>query len=80
MQTLQNSLKISAFSISRRIVGKLEKCLETGLSKKDPGELQARTENNRVVNFSSEGKNLVGEFHILKIVEAMPNSLRGVMT
>ena len=62
------------------MVGKLEKCLVTGLSKKDPGELQARTENNRVVNFNSEGKNLVGEFHILKIVEAMPNSLRGVMT
>ena len=80
LQTLQNSLKKSAFSISRRMVGKLEKCLVTGLSKKDPGELQARTENNRVVNFSSEGKNLVGEFHILKIVEAMPNSLRGAMT
>ena len=80
LQTLQNSLKKSAFGISRRMVGKLEKCLVTGLSKKDPGELQARTENNRVVNFSSEGKNLVGEFHILKIVEAMPNSLRGVMT
>ena len=80
LQTLQNSLKKSAFGISRRMVGKLEKCLVTGLSKKDPGELQARTENNRVVNFNSEGKNLVGEFHILKIVEAMPNSLRGVMT
>ena len=80
LQALQNSLKKSAFGISRRMVGKLEKCLVTGLSKKDPGELQARTENNRVVNFSSEGKNLVGEFHILKIVEAMPNSLRGAMT
>ena len=80
LQTLQNSLKKSAFGISRRMVGKLEKCLVTGLSKKDPGELQARTENNRVVNFNSEGKNLVGEFHILKIVEAMPNSLRGAMT
>ena len=80
LQTLQNSLKKSAFGISRRMVGKLENCLVTGLSKKDPGELQARTENNRVVNFNSEGKNLVGEFHILKIVEAMPNSLRGAMT
>ena len=79
LQTLQNSLKKSAFGISRRMVGKLEKCLVTGLSKKDPGELQARTENNRVVNFNSEGNNLVGEFHILKIVEAMPNSLRGVI-
>ena len=80
LQTLQNSLKKSAFSISRRMVGKLEKCLVTGLSKKDPGELQDSTENNRDLNFNSEGKNIVGEFHILKIVEAMPNSLRGVMT
>jgi len=79
LEILQSSLKKSAFRISRRMVGKLEKCLVTGVSKKDPGELQARTENNKVVNFNSEGNNLVGEFHILKIVEAMPNSLRGVI-
>jgi len=79
LELLQSSLKKSAFRISRRMVGKLEKCLVTGVSKKDPGELQARTENNKVVNFNSEGNNLVGEFHILKIVEAMPNSLRGVI-
>jgi tRNA-2-methylthio-N6-dimethylallyladenosine synthase len=61
------------------MVGTIERCLATGVSKKDPGELQARTENNKVVNFNSDGQDLVGQFINLKIVEAMPNSLRGVM-
>ena len=51
----------------------------TGISKKDPGELQARTENNRVVSFNSEGKDFVGQFVHLNIVDALPNSLRGVL-
>ena len=76
---LQEALRKTSFSISRRMVGGMQKCLVTGTSKKDPGELQARTENNRVVNFNSEGKNLVGELLDLKIVEVMPNSLRGVI-
>ena len=79
LETLQNSLKKCSFSISRKMVGTIERCLTTGVSKKDPGELQARTENNKVVNFNSAGQNLVGQFINLKIVEAMPNSLRGVM-
>ena len=79
LEILQNSLKKCSFSISRKMVGTIERCLTTGVSKKDPGELQARTENNKVVNFNSDGQDLVGQFINLKIVEAMPNSLRGVM-
>ena len=79
LEILQNSLKKCSFSISRKMVGTIERCLTTGVSKKDPGELQARTENNKVVNFNSDGQDLVGQFTNLKIVEAMPNSLRGVM-
>ena len=37
-------------------------------------------ENNRVVNFNSKGKNLVGKFIDLRIVEVKPNSLRGMMS
>ena len=62
------------------MVGNIEKCLITGISKKNPGELQARTENNRVVNFNSKGKDLIGQFINLEIVDVMPNSLRGVIT
>ena len=79
LDLLQTALKKSSFRISRRMVGGIEKCLITGISKKDPGELQARTENNRVVNFNSKGKDLVGQFINLEIVDIMPNSLRGVM-
>jgi tRNA-2-methylthio-N6-dimethylallyladenosine synthase len=47
------------------------------VSKKDPGQLQARTENNRVVNFSSTETELIGTFVSALINEALPNSLRG---
>jgi len=80
LKVLQDRLKQIAFSISRRMVGKKEKCLVTGVSKKDPGELQARTENNRVVNFNSSNQALIGQFLNLEIVQARPNSLKGILT
>ena len=43
---LQNRLNHHAFNIGRKMVGTIERCLVTGISKKNPGELQARTENN----------------------------------
>ena len=79
LKVLQERLKQIAFSISRRMVGKKEKCLVTGISKKDPGELQARTENNRVVNFNSSNQALIGQFLSLEIVQARPNSLKGIL-
>jgi tRNA-2-methylthio-N6-dimethylallyladenosine synthase len=62
------------------MVGGSQKILVTGVSKKDPGQLQGRTENNRVVNFSSVDTSLVGQFVLVDIVEALPNSLRGVLS
>ena len=79
LEILKTLLKQQALAISRRMVGQQIRCLVTGISKKDPGELQARTENNRVVNFNSEGKDFVGQFVHLNIVDALPNSLRGVL-
>ena len=79
LKVLQERLKQIAFSISRRMVGKKEQCLVTGVSKKDPGELQARTENNRVVNFNSSNQALIGQFLNLEIVQAKPNSLKGIL-
>ena len=61
------------------MVGTTESCLVTGVSKKDPGQLQARTENNRVVNFNASSHSMIGDFINLDIVEALPNSLRGVI-
>jgi len=59
------------------MVGKTHKLLVSGVSKKDPGQLQGRTENNRVVNFSSDNTALIGDFVRVEITEALPNSLRG---
>ena len=50
--------------------------LVEGPSRKDPGELCGRTENNRMVNFSGPDI-LIGGFTDLLITEALPNSLRG---
>jgi tRNA-2-methylthio-N6-dimethylallyladenosine synthase len=74
---LQALINHQAMVISRQMVGREESILVTGVSKKDPGQLQGRTENNRVVNFSSDQQNLIGQFVNAEITEALPNSLRG---
>ncbi len=77
LQILQARILQEAQAISRRMVGTVQRVLVTGVSKKDPGELQGRTENNRVVNFHCTDQSLIGEFADLEIVDALPNSLRG---
>jgi len=77
LQILQARILQEAQAISRRMVGTVQRVLVTGVSKKDPGELQGRTENNRVVNFHCTDRSLIGAFADLEIVDALPNSLRG---
>jgi tRNA-2-methylthio-N6-dimethylallyladenosine synthase len=77
LKILQDRIFQQSFEISRRMVGKTETLLVTGISKKDPGQLQGRTENNRVVNFSCSDISLIGQFVDTEITEALPNSLRG---
>jgi tRNA-2-methylthio-N6-dimethylallyladenosine synthase len=74
---LQDRLIQQAMAISRRMVGNIERVLVTGYSRKDPGQLSGRTENNRVVNFRSDDVNLIGKFADILIEEALTNSLRG---
>ena len=78
LDRLQTKLEQSALSISRRMVGKVSNSLVTGVSKKDPGEFQARTENNKVVIFSCDDQSLIGNFVPVEIVEAKTKSLRGI--
>ncbi len=77
---LQDRISTQAMQISRKMVGGIQTVLVTGVSKKDPGQLQARTENNRVVNFRATDPGLIGQFVIIEITEALPNSLRGSFT
>ena len=79
LDRLQQRIRTQAFAISRQMVGSTQNVLVMGISKKDPGQLQARTENNRVVNFSSSDAGLIGQFVSVEINEALPNSLRGVL-
>jgi len=73
---LQKAVLDNANRISEAMVGTIEPVLVTGVSKKDPGELQGRTENNRVVNFRA-GRDVTGQIVDMKITAALPNSLRG---
>ena len=77
LKILQGRIMQHAAEISRRMVGNIETLLVTGISKKDPGQLQGRTENNRVVNFRSDDHSLIGKFTTVTVTEALPNSLRG---
>jgi len=74
---LQTRILQHAATISEAMVGTIEPVLVTGVSKKDPGELQGRTENNRVVNFRAESNAIIGQIVDMKIAAALPNSLRG---
>ena len=78
LQILQARIREQARAISEQMVGTQENVLVTGIAKRGNGELAARTENNRVVNFAGDPK-CVGEFADIEITEALPNSLRGTM-
>lgn len=79
LQILQQRILQNAQDISRKMVGREETILVTGVSKKDLGQLQGRTENNRVVNFRSSDHSLIGKFVKAHIDQALPNSLLGTV-
>ena len=77
---LQAQLRRQAATHAQAMVGTKQRVLVTGRSKRDPGQLAGRTENNRVVNFPAPepaSAALVGDFADVEITEALPNSLRG---
>ena len=67
-----------ANEISIGMIGTVQRVLVEGQSKKNPLQMQGRTENNRVVNFIGHPR-LAGHFVNVEIAEALPNSLRGRM-
>jgi tRNA-2-methylthio-N6-dimethylallyladenosine synthase len=74
---LQAQIIQQASAISERMVGSRQRILVTGVSRKDPGEMQGRTENNRVVNFRCDDPRLSGRFVDVTITRAYANSLAG---
>ena len=77
LHILQSRITQNALQISRRMVGTTQRILVNGYSRKDPGQLSGRTENNRVVNFRCDNPDLIGHFADVRIAEALPNSLIG---
>lgn len=77
LAVLQQRINNHAQQISRAMVGSVQRILVSGFSRKDPGQLQGRSENNRVVNFAATDTSLIGKFVDIEITEALSNSLRG---
>jgi tRNA-2-methylthio-N6-dimethylallyladenosine synthase len=79
LQRLQAAIGESSARISAAMVGSTQRILVEGRSKKDAGELMGRTGNNRIVNFpaAGAGAELTGRMLDVRIVQALPHSLRG---
>ena len=76
LQTLQATIEANATRISQRMVNTVQTILVEGPSRKDPNEVQGRTENNRVVNLQGHPR-LIGQLIPVHITQAHPHSLRG---
>jgi tRNA-2-methylthio-N6-dimethylallyladenosine synthase len=76
LERLQALLDAQYKSYSERMVGGVERALVTGPAARRAGELAARTENNRVVNFPGDAT-LNGRYVDVRITAAQPHSLRG---
>lgn len=77
LQHLQSRILAQSNAISEAMVGTVQRLLVERPSRKH-AQMAGRTENNRVVNFDGE-QSLIGRFVDVRITEAQPNSLRGVV-
>lgn len=78
LEALNAVIEAETARINQTMLGSVQRCLVEGVSKKDPDQLQARTANNRVVNFTGHPR-LINQMVELEITEAYTFSLRGQM-
>lgn len=76
LSRLQQRINEMSLAISASMVGSVQSVLVERPSKKDPKQMSARTENNRVVNFDGNER-LIGHFVDVRITKALANSLQG---
>ena len=76
LQRLQARIQELSEEYSNAMVGTRQRVLVEGVSRKSANDVAARTENNRVVNFSGPSR-LIGHFIEVDITGAYPHSLRG---
>jgi len=77
LNTLQVRIDELQTHYSNSLVGTIQRCLVTGVSKKNINQLQARTECNRVVNFDFQNINILGKLVDINITQAFQRSLVG---
>ena len=80
LQRLQAAIDANTRKYSAAMVGTVQRILVEGPSKKDPLDLQGRTENNRVVNFAVDADllgELAGQLVSVRITESFNYTLRG---
>jgi len=76
LTSLQEKIEAGAQAISRAMLGSIQRVLVEGVSKKNSAELAGRTDNNRIVNFVGNPRQ-IGHFVQVRITAALPHSLRG---
>ena len=74
---LQKRIDDLQAAYSNELEGSIQRCLVTGVSKKNINQLQARTECNRVVNFDFQNINILGKLVDINITKAYQRSLVG---
>ena len=79
LKILQDQLNTYHRDHSKSMIGSIQRCLVTGLAKKSPDQLQARTECNRVVNFDFQNIGFIGKLVDIRIEEALSFSLLGTL-
>ena len=77
LKTLQVRIDELQTYYSNSLAGTIQRCLVTGVSKKNINQLQARTECNRVVNFDFQNINILGKLVDINITQAFQRSLVG---
>lgn len=65
--------------INQSYIDKVVEVLVEGKSKTDDAKFAGRTRQNKLVNFESEGKDLVGKLVMIKIISANTFSLNGIL-
>jgi len=76
LERLQAAIDAQYRELSEAMVGTRQRALVTGPAARDPGELAARTDNHRVVNFTGD-RSLVGTYVDVVVTGALSHSLRG---
>ena len=76
LKRLQSRIEDQEAEVAHSMLGTTQRALVEGTSKKDGKELAARTDNNRIVNFSGAA-GMIGRFVEVRIIRVVHHTLRG---